>query len=215
MRVAVLGSGNVGRALGAGLVATGHDVMMASRTPDSETVVAWLAEAGDAASAGSYPEAAAWCELAVFVPSWSAASNAALLTGPEHLADKVVIDVTNPLGTMDNGEFGLVVGRDDSAGEMVQRWFPSSNVVKAFNTVGASLMFRPDLPGGPPTMPICGNDDEAKARVGQLLAAFGWDSIDLGDITAARYLEPMCGAWMAFGQTGHGWTHAWKMLRVD
>ena len=84
--------------------------------------------------------------------------------------------------------------------------------MKAFNTVGNAHMFKPDLPGGPPDMFICGNDDQAKLNVGKLLEQFGWGTIDLGGIECSRYLEPMCLVWVLHGMRSGGWNHAFKML---
>jgi predicted dinucleotide-binding enzyme len=74
-------------------------------------------------------------------------------------------------------------------------------------------MFKPDFPGGPPDMFICGNDDGAKRRVADLLRDFGWNTVDLGAIESSRYLEPMCMAWVAYGLRTSSWNHAFKLLR--
>ena len=212
MRVAMLGSGRAGRTLGLGFIAHGHEVVMGTRNPNAQSVQAWLAEAGDAATATTYAEAAARCEIAVFVPTWAGAASAATLTGASNVAGKVVIDVTNPLGTLEDGSSGLVVGGDDSAAEQVQRWFPDAKVVKAFNSVGVEVMVDPDLAGGPPTMPLCGNDEQARGVVAELLRDFGWEPADLGDLTAARGIEPMVLVWVAYGRRRGAWDHAFKMI---
>ena len=85
-------------------------------------------------------------------------------------------------------------------------------MVKAFNTVGNPLFFKPELPGGPPDMFIGGNDADAKKLVSQVCEAFGWGVIDLGGIEASRYLEPMCMAWVVHGVISGTWLHAFKML---
>jgi predicted dinucleotide-binding enzyme len=86
-------------------------------------------------------------------------------------------------------------------------------VVKAYNTVGNTLMVDPDLPGGPPSMLIGGDSDEAKAAVTGLLEATGWDVVDLGGIEASRCLEPMCIAWVLHGMRSGSWDHAFRLLR--
>jgi predicted dinucleotide-binding enzyme len=73
-------------------------------------------------------------------------------------------------------------------------------------------MFKPDFPGGPPDMFICGNDDAAKKLVGQICQAFGWGVIDIGGIEGSRYLEPMCMTWVMHGIKSGKWDHAFKML---
>jgi hypothetical protein len=85
-------------------------------------------------------------------------------------------------------------------------------VVKAFNTVGNALMIKPKLAGGPPSMFIAGNDDDAKKLVTQVCSAFGWETVDVGGIEGSRYLEPMCLTWVLHGIRSGGWTHAFKML---
>ena len=85
-------------------------------------------------------------------------------------------------------------------------------MVKAFNIVGNANMVNPDLPGGPPDMFFCGNDDDAKAVVADILAAFGWPSINIGGIEGARVLEPMCILWVLCGVRTGTWGHAFKLL---
>jgi hypothetical protein len=95
----------------------------------------------------------------------------------------------------------------------VQRILPDAHVVKAFNTVGNALMFRPDLPGGPPDMFICGDDAGAKKRVTELLTQFGWNTIDVGGIGVSHYLEAMCIVWVLSAMPTGAWYQAFKLLR--
>lgn len=130
----------------------------------------------------------------------------------EHLGGAVLVDTTNPLD-FSSGRPGLFVGHTDSLGEQVQRAVPEARVVKAYNTVGNALMVDPDLPGGPPTMLLGGDSDEAKATVLGLLEQTGWDGVDLGGIEASRVLEPMCLAWVMYGSATGTWDHAFRLLR--
>lgn len=212
MKIGILGSGDVGRALGTGLAALGHEVKIGSRDPGQETIRNWLKKAGGKASAGTFAEAAAFGELAVLATSWAGTENAIKLAGPASLAGKVVIDVTNPLD-FSGGAPRLAVGHTDSAGEMVQRWLPKSKVVKTLNHVGNPHMVNPQFPGGPPDMFVCGNDARAKRTVTDLLKAFGWSVIDIGGIEGARYLEPLAMLWIVYGATTNTWNHAFKLLR--
>jgi predicted dinucleotide-binding enzyme len=211
MRVGVLGSGQVGQALGRGFTSRGHEVMLGTRSPESDKVQAWVAE-GETRSAGTFAEAAAFGELIVLATLGLAAEEALALAGPERLADKVVIDATNPLEYPGDGSVRLAVGFDDSLGERVQRKIPESRVVKAFNTVGNPYMVDPGLPGGPPTMLICGNDADAKATVSRICWDFGWEPADLGPIERSRALEEVAMAWVYYGQVQGTWDHAFKML---
>ena len=213
MKIGILGTGDVGQALGIGFANLGHEVKMGSRDPNQEKVKAWVNKAGAKASAGTFAEAAAYGELAVLCTIWTGAENAIRLAGPDHLAGKVVIDTTNPLDFSAGIPPKLSVGHTDSAGEHIQRWLPNSRVVKAFNIVGSAHMFKPEFPGGPPDMFICGDDDQAKVTVTDLLQAFGWSVIDIGGIECARYLEPLAMVWIRHFFRVNSVNHAFKLLR--
>jgi hypothetical protein len=212
MKIGILGSGDVGRALGAGFAALGHEVKLGSRDPGKEEIRKWRDAAGATASAGTFAEAAAFGELAVLATLWTGTESAIKLAGPESLAGKVVIDVTNPLD-FSAGAPRLAVGHTDSAGEIVQRWLPKSSVVKTLNQIGNAHMVNPEFPGGPPDMFVCGNDARAKRTVTDLLKAFGWSVIDIGGIEGARYLEPLAMLWIVYGARTNSWNHAFKLLR--
>jgi len=213
MKIGILGTGDVGQALGIGFANLGHEVKMGSRDPNQEKVKAWVNKAGAKASAGTFAEAAAFSELAVLCTIWTGAENAIRLAGPDNLTGKVVIDTTNPLDFSGGIPPKLTVGHTDSAGEHIQRWLPNSQVVKAFNIVGSSHMFKPDFQGGPPDMFICGNDDQAKATVTDVLKTFGWSVIDIGGIECARYLEPLAMVWIRHFFRVNSVNHAFKLLR--
>lgn len=210
MRIAVLGSGVVGKALGSGYARHGHEVCLGTGSPDRDDVREWAAQVG--AQARSFAEAAGWGELVVLATLGTATPGLLAHVGPEPFDGKVVIDSTNPLEFV-QGAPALSVGWSDSLGEQVQRALPAARVVKAYNTVGNTLMVDPQLPGGPPTMFLCGNDDAAKQVVTSLLADTGWDVADLGGIEAARHLEAMCMAWVLYGARTGTWGHAFKLLR--
>jgi len=208
MRVAIIGSGQVGQALGRGFAARGHETRMASRDPASQTVQSWVHEIGANASAGGHADAARWCELAVLAPSWQGAASAVTAT-EDGLAGKIVIDVTNPLS-----DGALAIGHSDSAGETVQRWLPHSSVVKAFNILNFADMVDPDYPTGTPTMFIAGDDDAAKHVVTGILESFGWKDVDdLGGIQAARLTEALAMLWITHGMRAGTWRHAISLLR--
>ncbi len=217
MKIGILGTGDVGRALSNGFLATGCEVKLGSREANSEKVAGWLKDAqskagGSKASAGSLADAAKFAEVIVVATAWPGTENALLLAGAENLAGKVVIDVTNPLKFEPGKPLGLTIGLNDSGGEQVQRWVPNAHVVKAFNTVGFGHFFQPAFPGGPPTMFYCGNDAAAKKTVAGIIESFGWEPFDAGGIEGARSLEPMCVLWVAHAMKGSR-NHAFKMLR--
>lgn len=213
MKVGVLGTGDVGRALGKAFIVLGHEVMMGARDANNEKAKAWAKEMGPKASSGTFKDAAKFGETIVLATLGIANQQAIEAAGKENFRNKLLIDTTNPLDFSRGMPPGLAVGHMDSAGEQVQRLLPEAKVVKAFNTVGNVHMFRPEFPGGPPDMFICGNDDEAKKRMTALLKDFGWGTIDIGGIEGSRHLEPMCLVWVLHGARSGSWNHAFKMLK--
>ena len=213
MKIGILGTGDVGKALGNGFIALGHEVMMGSRDAKNEKAVAWASTAGINASTGTFADAVKFGDVIVLALLWAGAENALKLAGVENFAGKVVIDAINPLVFEPGKGPTLEIGHTDSAGEQVQRWLPSARVVKAFNIVGNAHMFKPDFPGGPPDMFICGNDAAAKQTVTGILKDFGWLVIDIGGIESSRLLEPLCILWVGYGMRTGTFNHAFKLLR--
>lgn len=215
MRIGVLGTGVVGQTLGTGLAARGHAVMLGTRDPSAQKVIEWKERTGAGAAVGTFDEAAAFGDLAVLATGWTGTEQALQLAGPDRLAGKVVIDVTNPLD-FSTGAPQLALGHTDSGGEQVQRWLPEARVVKALNIIGAHHMIDPSFAEGAPDMFICGDDDGAKAEVTAILASIGWPGdhvFDIGGIEGARLLEPMCILWVVYAQRTGAWDHAFKMVR--
>ena len=212
MRIGVLGSGVVGQALADGFLKHGHEVMRGSRDPAK--LAAWRGGAGAAARTGTMVESARFGELVVLAVKGTGAAAAAEACA-EALGDKPVIDTTNPIAEAPpvNGVLQLFTGPNASLLEDLQRRVPRARFVKAFSCVGSALMVDPQLPGGRPTMFVCGNDEAAKRQVVGLLGELGWESEDLGRAEAARAIEPLCILWCIPGFLRNDWTHALKMLR--
>jgi 8-hydroxy-5-deazaflavin:NADPH oxidoreductase len=200
MRIGILGSGVVGQSLARGLARHGHEVRIGTRKDAVEDL-----------PVGSPTEVVEGADLVFLSVQGTAAVDVAAGVR-EQLRGKVLVDTTNPLDSS-SGAPGLFVGHTDSLGEQVQRAVPDAHVVKAYNTVGNTLFVDPDLPGGPPTMLIGGNSDDAKAMVTGLLEETGWDVVDLGGIEASRWLEPICIAWVLYGARTGTWDHAFRLLR--
>jgi hypothetical protein len=216
MKIAVLGTGDVGRVLGAGLARKGHQVMIGTRDPASGRVSEWVQQTGHGVSAGTFADAAAFGEVAVLAVGWGQLQSVLELAQASNFAGKVVLDATNPLRSEVPGQPpALAIGHTDSAGELVQRLLPDARVVKAFNIVGNMHMVDPSFPEGQPDMFICGNDTGAKATADRLVRELGWPpTIDLGDITKSRYLEPMALVWIIhLFNNGFNGNHAFKLLR--
>jgi 8-hydroxy-5-deazaflavin:NADPH oxidoreductase len=206
MRIAVLGTGTVGRTIAGKLLELGHEVTMGSRSADGEALAEWLAEAGEGAKGGGFAEAAAGAEL-VFNCTAGTASLAALsAAGAESLAGKTLVDVANPLDFSRGAPPTLSICNDDSLAERIQAEFPEARVVKALNTVNAVVMVDPGRVPGDHNVFVAGNDEAAKAQVAALLGAFGWPEgsiVDLGDLGAARGLEMYLPLWLRlFGTIG-------------
>lgn len=210
VNVGILGSGDVGRALAAGFAGLGHDVKIGSRDPGK--LADWAETAGPRVTTGTFGEAARFGDILVLATLGVATEDAIRLAGVDAFDGKVVIDTTNPLDFSQGMPPRLSIGHTESLGEVIQRLLPRSQVVKAFNTVGNALMVNPQLPGGPPDMFICGNDEDAKKIVTQICEHFGWGVIDLGGIESSRHLEPLCLVWVLHGVHSGTWSHAFKML---
>jgi 8-hydroxy-5-deazaflavin:NADPH oxidoreductase len=208
--VAILGNGTVGTALAKGFAELGYQVIFGTRDVHSAKTRAAL-EAVAGSRAASFAEAAAAGSVAVLAVPWSGLEAAIFTAGPDNLAGKLVIDPSNPLDF--SGEVPTLAISNDSAGELVQRLLPRSQVVKAFNIVTATHMVRPHLADGTPDMLIAGNDAAAKARVAELLKGFGWRTpIDVGEIGASRLLESLAMLWVIYGVRNDHWTHAFSVL---
>ena len=196
-KVGILGSGDVGQALGRGFASHGYDVKIGSRTPESEKLKAWAAKCRGKASTGTFSEAAAHGEILVLATLGTAVEEAISLSGREKFAGKLVIDATNPLDFSKGMPPGLFVGTTDSLGERVQHLLPTAKVVKSFNIVNNQTMVNPKMKEGLPDMVICGNDEGAKRQVAGILKEFGWaEPIDIGGIEGARWLEAYTALWV-------------------
>ncbi|HUV32182.1 MAG TPA: NAD(P)-binding domain-containing protein [Devosiaceae bacterium] len=194
MKIGVLGTGTVGETLATKLKALGHAVMMGSRSRRNDKAEAWAAEHGG--GAGDFADAAAHGEIVFNCTKGEAALGALRQAGAEALADKVLVDVANPLA-FEAGQLSLAIVNTDSLAETIQREFPAARVVKALNHMNASVMVDPARAPSRHTAFISGNDEAAKAAVTDLLKSFGWeDIIDLGDLSAARGMEMMLPLWL-------------------
>lgn len=188
MRIAVLGTGMVGRAIASRLSGLDHDVVVGTR--DVEQTLA----RGDAEGLRLLPfgEAGAFAELVVNATNGVNALAALNAVGEENLAGKVLLDLALPLDLSAGLPPTLTVANTDSLGEQVQRTYLSARVVKSLNTVYYEVMIDPSRIPGEHSIFVAGNDSDAKAAVAGILSEFGWPEesiIDLGGITGARGVE--------------------------
>lgn len=201
MKVAIIGAGNVGKALGTSIVRAGHEVVISARSPKG---------AGDAATAigaraaSNNEDAVRDADLVILAVPYSAEPEVAEELR-DAVRDRVVVDVSNPLKPDLSG-----LATTSSAAAELQERLPDAKVVKAFNTVFASNHANPSEVD----VFIAGDDEHAKARVAELADGIGFRTLDVGPIAMARPLEEMAFLNIAVNvQNGWGWTSAWKLER--
>ena len=212
MRIGILGSGDVGKALAEGFLKHGHEVIVGTRTPGK--LLDW-AKRQPKIGIGSLTDAAGFADLGVLAVKGSAAVDALrAANAARNLGGKPVIDATNPIADAApiNGVLKFFTNLDESLLERLQREFYQVHFVKAFNSVGNACMVNPRFAGGRPTMFICGNDEAAKRTVSAVADQFGWDVADMGKAESARAIEPLCMLWCIPGFLRDDWTHAFKLL---
>jgi predicted dinucleotide-binding enzyme len=185
--IAVIGTGQVGSALGPEFAAQGHTIVYGSRTPDRDDVKALVARTPGDASATTLPEAVKGADIVVLAVPGLAVEPITLSLGD--VAGKIIIDPTNPLSRRDDGLLGIDVQR--SNGEVIQAAAPEAHVVKAFSTLNWRSMIDPESTGGPISIPMVGDSAEAKARVAELARNMGLEPIDVGPLRNARHVESL------------------------
>jgi 8-hydroxy-5-deazaflavin:NADPH oxidoreductase len=212
MKVGVLGSGDVARALAGGFLKHGHPVTMGTR--DASKLAEW-ARTNPGAAIGGFADAARFGEIVILAVNGAAASEVLRAVGSGNLSGKTVIDVTNPIADAppDNGIIRYFTNLDESLMERLQRECPGAHFVKAFNQSNHSRMVNPQFAEGRPTMFICGNSEAAKEAVAGILDQFGWEAEDMGLVEAARAIEPLCMLWVARLLRRNKVDHAFKLLR--
>jgi 8-hydroxy-5-deazaflavin:NADPH oxidoreductase len=213
LKIGIIGSGIVGQTLANGLIKHGYHVMIGSR--DVSKLAEWKKQAGNSGSTGTFADAAIYGELLVLAVKGSAASEALNLAGVKNLRGKTVIDTTNPIADAPpvNGVIKYFTSLDKSLMEQLQTEFPETHFVKSFSCIGNAFMVNPDFGGIKPSMFICGNNDNSKKQVIEIVEKFGFDVEDMGKVEAARSIEPLCILWCIPGFTQNSWSHAFKLLK--
>jgi predicted dinucleotide-binding enzyme len=205
MKVAIIGAGSVGKALGTSLTRAGHDVTLAAHSPETARAAAREIGAGSAEDAASAVKDARVVILAVPYTAEEAVA--------DEIADgtvgRTVVDVSNPLKADFSG-----LATDTSAAEELQQRLPGAHVVKAFNTVFASMQADPTANGVTIDGYIAGDDADAKRQVFELVQSIGLNPLDVGPLTSARYLEGMAYLNMTLNAAnGWSWTSTWHLER--
>lgn len=207
MSLSILGAGHVGMALGRALVRRGESVVFG--VPDPRKYEHAVRSLGPSATIVGTVDAIAASEVVILAVPYGAAQSVA-----RSVADwqgRVLVDATNPIAP---GLAGLSIGTTTSGAEELARYAHGARVVKAFNTTGAENLADPGYPGGVPCMPVCGDDADARQRVVALATLLGFDALDMGALSAARYLEPFAMTWIHLALTrGYGRNIAFGLLR--
>lgn len=207
MSISIIGAGNVGMALASAFVKRSETVVLG--VPDPAKYQATVQALGDRVRLGNVADAIAASDVVILAVPYVAV--AGIAQSVPDWQGKVLVDATNPLAP---GLAGLALGTTTSGAEELARLAQGARVVKAFNTTGAENMADTSYPGGVPMMPVCGDDAQARARVMALATLIGFDAVDCGALSAARYLEPFAMTWihLAFRQ-GMGRKFAFGLLR--
>jgi hypothetical protein len=207
MSIGIIGAGNVGQALARNLVKQGERVVFG--VPDAAKYAPAVAQLGPNARVDTVEQAVLASDLLILAVPYGAAQQVA-----ESLPDwggRILVDATNPLAP---GLAGLALGTTTSGAEEIARHARGARVVKAFNTTGAENMVQPRYPGGAVFMPVAGDDAEARARVVALATRLGFEAVDVGPLSAARYLEPFAMTWIHMAiKRGLGRDFAFGLLK--
>jgi predicted dinucleotide-binding enzyme len=214
MKIGIIGSGIVGQVLGKAFLTEGNEVMLGTRNTSKEEVVKWKAQ-NPSAAIGTFEETASFGEIVILATGGLITEDAIRIAGLENFSGKTVIDATNPIAPEPpaNGVIKYFTDINESLMERIQQLIPEANVVKAFNSVGNAVMYKPNLKGQIPTMFICGNNVAAKEQVSAILEDFGWEAEDMGSAEAARAIEPLAILWCIPGFIRNEWMHAFKLLK--
>jgi len=209
MDIAIIGAGNVGKAIASSAIRAGHAVTLSSAGGDS--AIAAAREFG-ARAAASNREAVQGADVVIFAVPYPAVE-AVLAEAGDQLAGKVLVDATNPL----KPDYSGLAFDDTSGAEEIQRRAPRAKVVKAFNTAFAARQADPNVAGGLRVDGYAAGDDEAaKEKVLGLLADVGFNPVDVGPLAMAKYLEGM--AWLNISlqmKNGWSWQASWKLVGPD
>lgn len=210
MNIGIIGSGIVAKTLAAGFADKGHSVVVGTRTPGK--LAEWLATAGSNVNEGTFADATRHGEVVIISVNTANTDSAIEIVGRDGFDGKVVIDVSNPMD-FSNGvppRFTATVG--NSLGEKLQRALPDAFVVKAFNSMGFSVMTEPLFNGEAGTHFIAGDDEDAKTKVAGLLMEFGWEVVDVGEMDQAFFLEALASLWVNFSFKSGQREQAFKLL---
>ena len=211
MKLAIIGAGNVGGALGtAWAQKAGHEIFFGVRNPQADKTLSLLRAIGGKARAGMAAEAVAFADIVVLSTPWPATEAAIRSMGS--LKGKLILDSTNPLTRGPDG-IGLEIGHAISGGEKVQGWAAGASVFKTLNTTGFGNMANPVFNGVKSVMFVAGDDAANKPKVIDLVGQLGFDVVDAGPLRNARLLEAHAMLWIDLA-VARGLGRDWAFARV-
>ena len=211
-KVGILGSGDVGKTLAKGFLKHGYQVAIGS---DHAEKLAEFKRENPQMETVTFEQAAQSGDIVVLCVKATVAEKI-IEKVKRHLSGKTVIDTTNPIADAppENGVLKYFTSLEESLMERLQKIAPDAQFVKAFNSIGSGLMINPDFRDNTkPTMFICGNNDDAKKKVYEILEKFGFEIEDMGKAESARAIEPLCMLWCIPGFLRNEWAHAFKLLK--
>jgi 8-hydroxy-5-deazaflavin:NADPH oxidoreductase len=211
-KVGILGSGDVGKTLAKGFLKHGYQVAIGT---DHAEKLAEFKRENPQIETVTFEQAAQSGDIVVLCVKGTVAEKN-IEKVKRHLSGKTVIDTTNPIADAppENGVLKYFTSLEESLMERLQKIAPNAQFVKAFNSIGSGLMINPDFRDNTkPTMFICGNNDDAKRKVYEILEKFGFEIEDMGKAESARAIEPLCMLWCIPGFLRNEWAHAFKLLK--
>jgi 8-hydroxy-5-deazaflavin:NADPH oxidoreductase len=211
-KVGILGSGDVGKTLAKGFLKHGYQVAIGT---DHAEKLAEFKRENPQIETVTFEQAAQSGDIVVLCVKGTVAEKI-IEKVKRHLSGKTVIDTTNPIADAppENGVLKYFTSLEESLMERLQKIAPNAQFVKAFNSIGSGLMINPDFRDNTkPTMFICGNNDDAKKKVYEILEKFGFEIEEMGKAESARAIEPLCMLWCIPGFLRNEWAHAFKLLK--
>ena len=212
VKVGILGSGDVGKVLAKGFLKNGYQVAIGSDHPEK---LAEFKRENPEMETATFEEAAQSGDIVVVCVKGTVAEKIVEKV-KRHITGKTVIDTTNPIADAppQNGVLKYFTSLEESLMERLQKIAPDAQFVKALNSIGSALIVNPEFGDDTkPTMFICGNNDDAKKKVHEILEKFGFEVEDMGKVESARAIEPLCILWCIPGFLRNEWSHAFKLLK--
>ena len=215
LKIAIIGAGNLGGALGRSWAKAGHTIIFGVRNPGGGKTQPPLAEIGASASSALIPDAVRAGDVVVLATPWQAVAEVVGAMGD--VRNKIIIDATNPLFLNAEGSLSLSLGSSTSGAEEVARLANGARVAKAFNTYGWENFVDSNYPAAgelKPALFYCSDDDEAKEVVEKLAKDLGFEPIDTGGLGMARSLEPLALMWIRLSiRDGRNPNFTWARLK--